>query len=113
MASAAKTTPDPSPRAVPLKPPKLLVEWQSGGSAFVENLRAVLFKQKPLILSSRPGTYWPDVLVHRPLAKREIALSYLLHALLVSIIYVSPWIGLLSPHRPLESATNDTTITYY
>ena len=113
MASAAKNTPNLSPPGAPLKPPKLLVEWQSGPSAFVENLRALLFKQKPLILSSRPGTYWPDVLVHRPLAKREIALSYLLHGVVVALIYVSPWMGLLSSHRQLESATKDTTITYY
>src|SRR3954470_9734888 len=110
MASAAKISPDPTRGTAPLKTPRLLVEWQPGPAAFVENLRALLFKQKPLILTSRPGIYWQDVLVHRPLAKREIALSYLLHALVVSLIYVSPWIGLLSPHRPLESPTESTAI---
>ena len=113
MASAAKSAPESTPRTSPLKAPKLLVEWQSGPSAFVENLRAILFKQKPLALSSRPGTYWPDVFVHRPLAKREIALSYVLHALVISIVYMYPWIGVFAPRTQLESPTQDTTITYY
>ena len=113
MASAAKTAPELTPRTASLKAPKLLVEWQSGPSAFIENLRAVLFKQKPLVLSSRPGTYWPDVLVHRPLAKREIALSYVLHALVISIFYMYPWMGVFAPRTTLESPTKDTTITYY
>ena len=113
MASAAKTTVELTPRSAPLKAPRLLVEWQSGPSAFIENLRAVLFKQKPLVLSSRPGTYWPDVFVHRPLAKREIALSYLLHALVISIVYMYPWMGVFAPRTQIESPTKDTTITYY
>src|SRR5882724_10839927 len=113
MASAAKTTVELTPRSAPLKAPRLLVEWQSGSSAFIENLRAVLFKQKPLVLSSRPGTYWSDVFVHRPLAKREIALSYLLHALVISIAYMYPWVSDFSSHTQLESTTKDTTITYY
>ena len=113
MASAAKTTVELTPRSAPLKAPRLLVEWQSGSSAFIENLRAVLFKQKPLVLSSRPGTYWPDVFVHRPLAKREIALSYLLHALVISIVYMYPWVAVFAPRTQIESPTKDTTITYY
>lgn len=113
MASAAKSAPVLPSRTSPLTAPKLLVEWQPGSSAFVENLRAVLFRQKPLVLSSRPGTYWPDVFVHRPLAKREIALSYLLHGLVISIIYMYPWMGVFAPRTQLESPTKDTTITYY
>jgi TonB family protein len=113
MASAAKTTPEPRLRTLPLKGPKLLVEWQSGPSAFVENLRAILFKQKPLVLSSRPGTYWADVFVHRPLAKREIALSYVLHALVIAIINMYPWMGVFAPRTSVEPSTKDTTVTYY
>ncbi len=113
MASAAKISLESNPGAAPLKTPRLLVEWQSGPAAFVENLRALLFKQKPLILSSRPGSYWADVFVHRPLAKREIALSYLLHALVISIIYMYPWVGIFTSRSTPEAPTRDTTITYY
>src|SRR2546430_13434592 len=113
MASAAKPTPESVPRSAPPKVPKLLVEWESGPAAFIENLRAVLFQQKPLALTSRPGTYWSDVFVHRPLAKREIALSYLLHGLVISIVYMYPWMGVFAPRTQIESPTKDTTITYY
>ena len=113
MASAAKTSPEQTRGTAPLQPPRLLVEWQSGPAAFVDNLRAVLFKQKPLNISSRPGVYWADVFVHRPLAKREIALSYILHALVISIVYMYPWMGVFSTHDVPESPNKDTTITYY
>ena len=113
MASSAKTTPAPPPRSALPKVPKLLVEWQSGPAAFVENLRAVLFQQKSIVLTSRPATFWSDVFVHRPLAKREIVLSYLLHALVASLVYLYPWIGMLSPRTQLESPAKDTTISYY
>jgi len=113
MASAAKSSPEAVAPSAPLKAPKLLVEWQPASSAFVENLRAVLFRPRPMTLSSRPGTYWADVFVHRPLAKREIALSYLLHALAISIVYLYPWVGMLTPHAPTQDPTKDTTITYY
>src|SRR3954469_213121 len=113
MASAAKISPQSNPGAAPLKTPKLLVDWQSGPAAFVENLRALLFKQKPLILSSRPGTYWPDVFVDRPLAKRELALSYVLHALVISLVYIYPWVGIFTSRSAPDAPTKDTTITYY
>src|SRR3954471_14200515 len=113
MASAAKSSPEAVPRSAPLKAPKLLVEWQPASSAFIENLRAVLFRPAPVIWTSRPGTYWSDVFVHRPLAKREIALSYLLHGLAISLVYLYPWVGMLTPHTPTQDPTKETTITYY
>jgi TonB family protein len=113
MASAAKSSPEATPRSTPLKAPKLLIEWQPAPSAFIENFRAVLFRPTPVIWTSRPGTYWPDVFVRRPLAKREIALSYLLHGLAISIIYLSPWLGMLTHNPPTEQPPKDTTITYY
>ena len=113
MASAAKTAPELTSGKVPLKAPKLLIEWPPGPAAFIENLRAVLFNPKPLVLSSRPGTYWPDVFVHRPLAKREITLSYILHALVISIVYMYPWMGVFTSRTVPNSTTKNTTITYY
>jgi TonB family protein len=113
MASAAKSSPEVVPRSAPLKAPKLLIEWQPASSAFIENLRAVLFRPAPVIWTSRPGTYWADVFVHRPLAKREIALSYLLHALAISLVYLYPSVGMLTPHAPAQDPTKETTITYY
>src|SRR5438270_13125730 len=113
MASAAKTSPELSPGKILLRAPRLQVEWQPGPAAFIENLRDVLFKPKPLVLSSRPGIYWPDVFVHRPLAKREIALSYILHALVISIVYLYPWLGMFTSRAVPEASTKDTTITYY
>ena len=110
MSSAAKPTPDPVRTT---RPPQLLARWSSPGQDFVENLRAVLFSTKPLVLTSRPGVYWSDVFVRRPLAWREISLSYVLHALLLTLIYVSPWYSvMLETPRPPESDTR-TTITYY
>ena len=113
MASAAKSSPEALSRRAPLKAPKLLVEWQPASSAFVENLRAVLFRPAPVTLTSRPGTYWADVFVHRPLAKREIALSYLLHALAISLVYLYPWVGMMTPQAPSKDPTIQTSITYY
>jgi TonB family protein len=113
MASAAKSSPEGAPRTSPFKAPKLLVEWQPASTAFIENLRAVLLRPRSVTLTSRPGTYWSDVFVHRPLAMREIALSYLLHALAISIIYLYPSVSMLTPHAPTEDPTKNTTITYY
>src|SRR5205823_8035870 len=40
-------------------------------------------------------------------------LSYLLHALVASLVYLTPWLGMIVPRTKLESPTKDTTITYY
>ena len=113
MASAAKIALDPLPAPLRSKHPNC---WWIGSRVRRPSLRIFALScsdKNPLILSSRPGTYWADVFVHRPLAKREIALSYLLHALLISLVYMYPWVGIFTSRSAPEAPTKDTTITYY
>ena len=41
----------------------------------------------PVWVSAAPGEYWPDVLVHRPVAWKAARQSFLAHALVFAAIY--------------------------
>ena len=80
---------------------------------FFRNI-ADLFRPAPpkVWLTSAPGEYWPDALVHRPIAWSRLRQSVLGHTLALLFII---WVNLLWVDRPrvLPEELPRTTITHY
>lgn len=91
----------------------LLVKTEPWLRVFLRNL-GDLFRHKPpqLWLTARSAQYWPDALVHRPVAWDRIRQSFLGHVLVVLSVY---WITLLWLDRPqvVVEELPRTTITHY
>jgi TonB family protein len=104
--------------AEPVKAPlhgfRLLVEPEPRLRTFWDNL-GELFRPDPGKgwLASPPGEYWPDALVHRPLAWTRMLQSYLGHLVVVTCIYgLNVW-WLNQPHVIAEDPPRNTTILHY
>ena len=91
----------------------LLVKTEPWLHVFLRNL-GDLFRRKPpqLWLTARPAEYWPDALVHRPVAWDRLRQSFLGHVLVVLSVY---WITLLWLDRPqvVVEELPRTAITHY
>ncbi|MGE5323537.1 MAG: TonB family protein [Actinomycetota bacterium] len=94
-------------------PLRLLVKTEPWLRVFLRNLGDMLRREPPQVwLTARPGEYWPDALVHRPVAWSRIRQSFLGHTLLVLSVY---WVTLLWLNRP-QVVVEDvprTTIMHY
>ncbi|HEX7288859.1 MAG TPA: TonB family protein [Candidatus Angelobacter sp.] len=105
---------------VPQQPPGLLVsnfhfllEPEPWLKNFLDNLSDVFRAAPPQPrLTSRPGRYWPDALVNRPVAWAAMRKSYLGHALVLLAGY---GLNLLWLSRPqvIEIETPQTTVSHY
>jgi TonB family protein len=113
MQSLFKSTPV-DPVAVPLHGFRLLVETEPWLRTFLRNLMD-LFRTDPppLLMSSRPWTYWPDAQVHRPVAWVAMRQSFLAHLLAVVAIYAGSLWWLNLPRVLTEDPTRTTTIVHY
>ena len=91
----------------------LLVKPEPWLRVFLRNA-GDLFRREPprLWLTARPAEYWPDALVHRPVAWSRIRQSFLGHVLVALSVY---WITLLWLDRPqiVVEELPRTTITHY
>jgi TonB family protein len=108
-----KSTPV-EPVAVPLHEFRLLVKPEPWLRTFLSNL-AELFRTDPppLLMGSRPGMYWPDALVHRPVAWVAMRQSLLTHVLAVVAVYAGSLWWLNRPRMLTEDPTRTTTIVHY
>jgi TonB family protein len=80
---------------------------------FLRNLADVFRPAPPPPqLSSRPGRYWPDALVNRPVPWRAMRQSYLAHILVVLSGYGLNLLWLARP-QVIEIETPQTTISHY
>jgi TonB family protein len=113
MQSRSNATPA-EPVKAPLHGFRLLVELEPRLRTFWNNLSVLVRPSPPNIrLSSPPGEYWPDALVHRPLAWTRMLQSYLGHLVVVASIYgLNVW-WLNQPHLIVEDPPNNTTILHY
>ena len=102
------------PAKAPLHGFRLLVEPEPWLRAFWGNL-GELFRPNPpkAWLSSPPGEYWPDALVHRPVAWTRMLQSYLGHVVAVSCIYGLNLLWLNQPQVIAEDPPKNTTILHY
>jgi TonB family protein len=71
----------------------------------------------PVWITAKPAQYWPDALVHRPVAWRSARQSFLLHLLFALFIY---WLNLLwlnqpriAPQSPISSSTLHYELSEY
>lgn len=108
------------PNAIPDKPSRgpdrdltFLIEPEPWLRVFARNI-ADLFRPAPPRpwLSSRPAEYWPDALVHRPVAWAAMRQSFLGHALAVLSIYGATLLWMNRP-QVLPQNVPRTSISNY
>jgi hypothetical protein len=102
------------PLRAPLHGFRLRVEPEPRLRTFWENL-CELFRRSPSKgwLSSPTGEYWPDALVHRPVAWTRMFHSYLGHLVAVTCIYgLNVW-WLAQPHVIAENPPQNMTVLHY
>jgi protein TonB len=98
----------------PLHGFRLRVDLEPWLPTFLSNL-ADLFRRNPpaLLISSRPGRYWADAQVHRPVAWRAMRQSFLAHVLAVVSVYGGSLWWLNRPRVMSEDPNKTTTILHY
>ncbi len=113
MQYSANTAP-----AEPVKAPPhgfgLLVEPEPWLRSFLHNL-GDLFRPDPpqVCMTATPGEYWPDALVQRPVAWARMIQSYLLHAVVIALVYAGNLFWLNQPHVISEEPPQTATILRY
>ncbi|HEY2114438.1 MAG TPA: energy transducer TonB, partial [Candidatus Angelobacter sp.] len=80
---------------------------------FARNIGHLFRKSPPPVwISFAPGEYWPDALVHRPVAWKATRQSFLGHALVIAAIYALNLAWLNQPQTLPEMPPNQTVVHY-
>jgi hypothetical protein len=80
---------------------------------FTGNIGDLLRKGPPPVwVSAAPGEYWPDALVHRPVAWKAARQSFLGHALVIAAIYALNLAWLNQPQVLPQAPPNQTLVHY-
>jgi TonB family protein len=80
---------------------------------FTRNVGDLFRKSLPPVwVSSAPGEYWPDALVHRPVAWKAARQSFLGHALVIAAIYALNLAWLNQPQVLPQTPPNQTVVHY-
>jgi len=80
---------------------------------FARNVGDLFRKSPPPVwVSSAPGQYWPDALVHRPVAWKSARQSFLGHALVIIAIYALNLAWLDQPQALPQTPPNQTVVHY-
>lgn len=66
----------------------------------------------PVWISAAPGEYWPDALVHRPVAWKAARQSFLVHALVIVAVYALNLAWLNQPQVLPQTPPNQTVVHY-
>ncbi len=104
------------PRPIISKAPNLLLQREPGYRVFFGNLIDLLHPPQtaPLKLTSRPATFWPDVLVPSQLPWDRFGQSMLLHVIMVAVLVLVRF-GL--SQRPVlrqrQLTFNKSDVVYY
>jgi TonB family protein len=92
----------------------LVVELEPGFRSFLSNLFDIFRRPPaPALLATAAGEYWPDALVHRPVAWKSMVQSYLAHSLAVGAIYAGCLWWLNQPQVMVEEPLQTSTILNY
>lgn len=91
----------------------LLIEPEPWLRIFLRNI-GDLFRAEPgpVWVTSRPGEYWADALVHRPVAWKAARQSFLLHALVIVAVYALNLAWLNQP-QVLPEAPRTQSLLHY
>jgi TonB family protein len=80
---------------------------------FTRNIGDLFRKGPPPVwVSAAPGEYWPDALVHRPVAWKAARQSFLGHALVIAAIYALNLAWLNQPQVLPQAPPNQTLVHY-
>jgi TonB family protein len=80
---------------------------------FARNIGDLFRKAPPPVwVSSAPGEYWPDALVHRPVAWKAARQSFLGHALVIAAIYALNLAWLNQPQVLPQTPPNQAVVHY-
>ncbi|MGH9633678.1 MAG: hypothetical protein ACRD72_02460, partial [Candidatus Angelobacter sp.] len=80
---------------------------------FTRNIGDLLRKGPPPVwVSAAPGEYWPDALVHRPVAWKAARRSFLGHALVIAAIYALNLAWLNQPQVLPQAPPNQALVHY-
>src|SRR4051812_37834958 len=93
--------------------PRLTVEWTPFWPQLVQNINDLFRKAPPLLSSSVPGQFWPDVFVNRPVPWKDFARSAFFHASLVLFIFMTGRYWFFPQSVALHEPFDNTTLTYY
>src|SRR3954470_13870168 len=98
-----------------LPPPKLIIHWTPFWPAFTQNVADFAARRDGSFVPShtRPGEFWPDVFVQRPMPWKELAQSGILHLLLATFIALTSTMWLGRKEVSLDSPLSHSAITYY
>lgn len=98
-----------------IQPPQLLVEWSSPWRTFLRNLRDLFSAQTlpPIALTAKPGTFWPDVFVSRPLPFKAFRSSIVWHMVLVALVWIGNERWLMYPPVEPRSGLENSAVIYY
>ena len=111
-----QSNPNAAPQAVPvpLHRFRLLVEPEPWLRTFARNV-ADCFRPSPppLRISSRPGRYWSDALVSRPVAWKQMRQSVLAHIVVVGAAFSISWLELNQPKVIVDEPQKTKSILEY
>jgi TonB family protein len=92
---------------------RFVVEPEPWFRIFSRNIGDLFRKAPPPVwISSAPGQYWPDALVHRPVAWKAARQSFLAHALVIAAIYALNLAWLNQPQVLPQTPPNQTVVHY-
>jgi len=112
MQSAKKAASDGT-APTPVSGLQFVIEPEPWLRIFTRNV-ADLFRPAPppVWVSSRPGQYWADALVHRPVAWKSARQSFLGHVLVIVLIYALNLAWLNQPQVLPQAPPNHTALHY-
>ncbi|HEY4676674.1 MAG TPA: TonB family protein [Candidatus Angelobacter sp.] len=112
MQSAKKTLRDEA-LAASATDLRFVVEPEPWLRIFARNIGDLFRKAPPPIwVSAAPGEYWPDALVHRPVAWKAARQSFLGHGLVMIAIYALNLAWLNQPQVLPQAPPNQTVVHY-
>jgi TonB family protein len=113
MPSSTNQSPAPTAKA-PLHGFRLLAEPEPWLKSFLRNFGDLFRHDPPKVwMTTAPGEYWPDALVHRPVAWMRMLQSYLGHAVVLACVYAGNLYWLNQPHVIVEEPPQTTTMLQY
>src|ERR1043165_2924596 len=105
--------PAPAKPTAPSRGLQFLIEPEPWLRVFTRNF-ADLFRPSPppVWVTAKPADYWPDALVHRPVAWRSARQSFLGHTLVILAVYAINLAWLNQPQIVPEQPPHNTTLHY-
>src|SRR3954468_20466847 len=93
--------------------PRLLIDWAPFWPQLIQNIADLFRKDLPLLSSSAPGRFWPDVFVSRPIPWTDFARSVFFHASRVLFFVMTGRYWFFPSQVTVRAPFDHTILTYY